>query len=89
MSIEGALATIMVAGLLGMLALMAGLHWSIRTRGRAPSIGEAMVLLTGVAAVMVGVLMIVWPEAGASPILVDPGATPADPLAGYDQSELP
>ena len=89
MSIEAALSVIMTAGVLGMVVLLAGLNWVIRVRRRLMSIGETLTVLVAIAAVMLGVLMIVWPETGAGPTLVPPDTPPADPLAGYDSSELP
>lgn len=91
MSTGAALTVVMSAGVIGVLTLVGGVGLVARVTGRLPTTRQTMSILVAIGVAMLVVVVVVWPEAPADPVLVTPttyGPSP-DPLAGYDASELP
>jgi hypothetical protein len=87
----GALGIIMAAGAAGVLVLAAGILFVVGQTGALPRTRDAMAIMMAIGGVVLVVVMAMWPEMPADPVLVTPTTygPPPDPLAGYDSSELP
>lgn len=87
----GALGIIMAAGAAGVLVLAAGIVFVVGQTGALPRMRDAMAIMLAVGGMVLVVVMVMWPDMPADPIRVTPTTygPPPDPLAGFDQSELP
>lgn len=90
MSVDVFLALVLAAFAAGMVALAAG-GYAVQQRTGKPPTGRQTATITVVAAALVLVVVhAAWPDPPVRPILVVPATSaPPDPLAGFDQSELP
>lgn len=81
----------MAAGAAGVLVLAAGIVFVVGQTGSLPRTRDAMTIVVAVSGMVLVVVMALWPEMPADPVRVTPTTygPPPDPLAGFDQSELP
>jgi uncharacterized membrane protein len=86
-----ALAAIGMAIAFGVFVLVAGVCLVIRHTGALPRTRDAMVIMMTVAGTVLAFMTVMWPDVPADPVLVTPTTygPPPDPLAGFDQSEVP
>lgn len=81
----------MAAAAAGVLVLAGGIVFVVGQTGALPKTRDAMAIMVAVGALVLVVVTVMWPESPADPVRVTPTTygPPPDPLAGFDQSELP
>lgn len=89
MSAGDAVAVILAAGAGGLVVLLTGIDWVIRIKRQSPTVGEVAGIMFAVAGTVFAVVLVMWPDMPADPLLVVPDGPVPDPFAGYDSSELP